>query len=147
MTARTQALRLVRTVTGSPERVFEAWTAAEQVKRWTCPDPVADVDVDVDLRVGGQYSIRMHVEGGPFTAYGTYREVDPPRRLVYTWGWKEEGHAMEVETLVTVEFLPIEGGTEIRLIHSGFPTPDDRDGHREGWKICVGRIAELVGAK
>lgn len=147
MTAKTQEVRLVRSVTGSPERVFEAWTAPEQVKCWTCPDPGAGVDVDIDLRVGGHYTIRMHVEGGPFTAYGTYREVDPPRQLAYTWGWKEEAHAMGAETVLTVEFAPIEGGTEIRLTHSGFPTPDDRAGHEEGWKICVGRLAALVGAQ
>ncbi len=147
MTPMTEALRLVRTVAGSPERAFEAWTSPEQVSRWTCPDPTASVDVEIDLRVGGHYLIRMHVEGGPFTAHGTYREVDPPRRLVYTWGWKEEAHAMKAETVVTVEFAPVEEGTEIRLTHSGFPAPDDRDGHAEGWKICVDRFADLVGAE
>lgn len=147
MTAMTKALKLVRTVAANPGRVFEAWTSPEQVKRWTCPDPTASVDVEIDLRVGGHYSICMHVEGGPFTAHGTYREVDPPRRLVYTWGWKEEAHAMKAETVVTVEFVPAQGGTEIRLTHIGFPTPDDRDGHGEGWKICVERLAEMVDAQ
>ncbi len=147
MALMTRALRLVRTIPASPERVFEAWTTQAQVARWTCPDPGASVDVEIDLRVGGHYSIRMNVEGGPFTTYGTYREIDPPHRLVYTWGWKEEIHAMKAETVVTVEFLPVEGGTEIRLTHEGFPTPDDRDGHEEGWKICVGRFAELVAGQ
>ena len=147
MAPMTKTLRLVRTVAASPERAFEAWSDPEQVSRWTCPDPTASVDVEIDLRVGGRYLIRMHVEGGPFTAHGTYREVDPPRRLVYTWGWKEEAHAMKAETVVTVEFAPVEKGTEIRLTHSGFPTPDDRDGHEEGWKICVDRFAELVGGE
>lgn len=146
MSAMTKALRVVRTVAASPERAFAAWTRQEQVALWTCPDPGARVDVEIDLRVGGDYSICMHVEGGPFTAYGTYREVDPPRRLVYTWGWKEEAHAMKAETVVTVEFVPVEDGTEIRLTHEGFPTPDDRAGHEEGWKICVGRFAETVAA-
>lgn len=147
MTTTTRALHIVRTLAGSPERVFEAWTNPEQVKLWTCPDPGARVDVEIDLRVGGHYSIRMHVEGGPFTAYGTYREVDPPRRLVYTWDWKGEPHAMKAETVVTVDFVPTEDGTEIRLTHDGFPTTDDRDGHEEGWKICVGRIAEAVAGR
>lgn len=143
----TEALHLVRNVSASPERVFAAWTTPDQVKRWTCPDPTARVDVEIDLRVDGDYSICMHVEGGPFTAFGTYREVDAPRRLVYTWGWKEEAHAMKAETVVTVEFVPVEGGTEIRLTHSGFPAADDRDGHRQGWEICVERFAELVDGR
>ena len=144
--AMTKALRLVRTVTASPERVFEAWTTSEQMKRWTCPDPTASVDVEIDLRVGGRYSIRMDVEGGPFIAHGTYQEVDPPRRLVYTWGWKQP-HPMKAETVVTVEFEPVEDGTEIRLTHTGFPTGDDREGHEQGWTLCLDRLADQVGGR
>ena len=50
-------------------------------------------------------------------------------------------------TGLAVEFVPVEGGTEIRLTHDGFPTTDDRDGHEEGWTICVGRIAALVDGR
>ena len=54
---------------------------------------------------------------------------------------------MNAETVVTVDFVPVEDGTEIRLTHGGFPTPDDRDGHQEGWTICVGRLAETVAGR
>ncbi len=144
MTTNPLALHLSRTVAASPARIFDAWTVADQLKRWTCPDPNAAVEVDIDLRAGGHYSIRMDAEGGPFTALGTYRVVDSPRRLVYTWRWKEETHPMREETLVTVELVPVEGGTEIRLAHESFPTPSDVDGHEEGWKICLDRLADLV---
>ena len=147
MSSATESLHLTHTITAPPARLYDAWTSADQLKRWTCPDPSASVDVGISLRAGGQYSIRMNVEGGPFTACGTYREVDRPNRLVYTWAWKEEVHPMKTETVVTVEFVPAGGGTEIRLTHEGFPTPGDRDGHEEGWKICVGRLGELVEAK
>ena len=143
MAPMTKALRLIRTIPASPERVFEAWTTSEQMERWTCPDPTAHVEVDIDLRVGGRYLIRMEVEGGPFTAFGTYREIDPPRRLVYTWEWKQP-HPMQVETVVTVEFHPVERGTEIRLTHEGFPASSDRDGHETGWKICTEKLADMV---
>ena len=143
MAPMTKALRLVRTIPASPERVFEAWTTSEQMERWTCPDPTARVEVDIELRVGGRYLICMEVEGGPFTAFGTYREIDPPRRLVYTWQWKQP-HTMEVETVVTVEFLAVEGGTEIRLTHEGFSASSDRDGHETSWKMCTAKLADLV---
>ena len=64
MDTKTIALQMVRTVAASPERVFEVWTSSEQLERWTCPDPNAHVEVDIDLRVGGRYSISMEVEGG-----------------------------------------------------------------------------------
>lgn len=143
MDPETTPLTLRRTVAATPERVFDAWTTREQMERWTHPDPSAGVEVDVDLRVGGRYSIRLEVEEGYVTACGTYREVAPPRRLVYTWGWQEP-HPMKAETVVTVEFLPVDEGTEIRLSHEGFPTPSDKDGHEEGWKLCMERLAEVV---
>lgn len=147
MTATPLALQLSRIVAASPARIFDAWTVADQLKRWTCPDPNASVEADIDLRTGGHYSIRMGAEGGPFTAHGTYSKVDPPRRLAYTWGWKEETHPMREETLVTVELAPVQDGTEIRLTHEGFPTPSDVDGHKQGWRICLERLAELLTAR
>ena len=140
----TSALHFLRTVPATSERLLAAWTLREHMERWTHPDPSAGVEVEVDLRVGGHYAIRLEVEGGHVTAHGTYREVDPPRRLVYTWGWREP-HPMKAETLVTVEFVPVEEGTGIRLSHEGFPMPGDRDGHEEGWNICLERLSELVG--
>lgn len=146
MTVETEkSLTITRTVAASPEAVFEAWTRPERMKKWKCPDPNADVRVVVDLRVGGAYEVTMGIEGGPFTAHGTYREIDPPRRLVYTWDWREDAHRMGVETLVTVEFEAVEGGTEIRLTHEGFPTDEARTGHLEGWTACAERLATLAG--
>lgn len=144
MTPRAASLHIAHNFPASPARLFDAWTTPDGLKRWTCPDPGAIVDVDIDLRPGGRYSIRMHVEGGPVTAHGAYREIDRPNRLVYTWAWAEDSHPMRRETLVTVELAPTGDGTEVRLTHEGFPTPADRDGHEEGWRICLGRLAELI---
>ena len=139
------ALRLTKTIAARPEAVFEAWTDAERMSRWCCPDPTARVDVQVELRVGGGYRIRMDVEGGPYTARGTYREIDPPRRLVYTWDWVEEAHRMGVETVVTVEFVEVDGGTRVELTHEGFPTAEARSGHEEGWTACLERLGDATG--
>ena len=144
MSPNTESLHLTRILPTTTAQLFDAWTTADQLKRWTCPDPNAEVSVNIDLRAGGHYSIRMDAEGGPFTAHGTYRVVDRPRRLVYTWAWREEAHPMREETLVTVELVQAADGTEVRLAHEGFPTPGDRDGHEQGWKICLDRLAELV---
>ena len=147
MSPNTESLHLTRIIPASPERIFDAWTTADLLGRWTCPDPGAKVAIDIDPRKGGHYSIRMDADGGPFTAHGIYRVIDRPRRLVHTWAWAEDTHPMNEETVVTVEFVPVEEDTEIRLTHEGFPTPADRDGHEEGWKICLGRLAELFGVQ
>lgn len=140
-----QALRLTKTISASPEDVFQAWTRPEHMRNWCCPDPTADVDVHVDLRVGGAYSIRMGFDEGAHTAVGVYKEIDPPNRLVYTWDWKDGDHHMGVETIVTVAFTEVDGGTQVTLTHEGFPAVEPKVGHEEGWTVCLERLASLHG--
>jgi len=73
---------------------------------------------------------------------GTYVEVQPPSRLVYTWQW---GHR-EDETLVTVEFNDRDGGTELVLTHERFRDEPDVTLHGEGWDGCFTRLGELLAA-
>jgi len=141
----TQALSLTKSIAATPEAVFEALTSAEHMSRWCCPDPTADVDIEVDLRVGGAFQIKMDVEGGPYTAHGVYREIDPPRRLVYTWDWREADHRMDVETVVTIELSEVDGGTLMQLTHEGFPSVEAKAAHEEGWTPCLEHLARVVG--
>lgn len=141
----TQALRLTKTIRASRKAVFEAWTRPEHMRGWCCPDPTADVDVHIDLRVGGAYSIRMGFEEGAHTAQGVYRLIDPPKRLVYTWDWLDGEYRMGVETVVTVEFAEVEGGTEVTLTHEGFPVSQPRVSHEEGWSACLERLERMLG--
>ena len=146
MDPKTTTLTLRRTVPATPKQIFAAWTTREHMERWTHPDTTAGVEVEVDLRVGGHYSMRLEVEGGHVTACGTYREVDPPRQLVYTsWGWKET-HPMKAETLVTVEIVPTEEGTEIRLSQEGFPRAQ-RPGRARGGVEDLSGTARRPGGR
>ena len=138
-----EALRLTRVLPAPPDRVFDAWTREEHRLHWACPKGATLLSAESDLRVGGRHRLRMDVDGVPHTAFGVYREIDRPRRLVYTWDWEEEDQRMG-ETVVTVEFVPVDGGTEVRLVHSGIPTPESRDGHGKGWTSCLERLEELL---
>lgn len=135
-------VHIKRTIAADRRTVWNAWTRPEQMKRWSCPDPHGVREVVSDFRVGGSYTIRMSVDGQEHTAFGTYREIDEPRRLVYTWDWQEEDNAMG-ETLVTVEFEEVEGGTEVVLRHQGFPVEEARKGHGEGWRACLANFERL----
>ena len=73
---------------------------------------------------------------------GTYREIDPPDRLVYTWQWQNKEGAPE--TIVTVEFRAHATGTELVLIHD-LPDTDARDRHEDGWSRCLDKFAQLFG--
>lgn len=136
-------LRLTRTIKASPARVFEAWTTPEQMRQWSCPEGLELADVQIDLQVGGPFLLDMQdPDGGHHTAFGEYREIDPPHRLVYTWDWKQEEHRMG-ETLITVEFNSAGEHTEVVMTHEKMPSIEMRDSHNEGWTSCLNRLERL----
>ena len=139
----TSSLTVTRTIKASADRVFDAWTQPEHMKRWAAPEGVEVQEAQVDLTVGGRYHIRMlSNEGVEHNAVGIYREVTRPTRLVYTWSWEEKDHDVG-ETLVTVEFNAQGDSTEVVVLHEGFPAAEARDGHEQGWTSCLSQLAEL----
>lgn len=138
-------LNLTRTYSAPRDDVFRAWTEPEALKRWFAPsDEFSTPIAEVDLRVGGAYRIGMKPpdQEDMFIVVGTYREVQPPERLVFTWSWEE---GMDVgETLVTVEFRDLGGSTEVVLTHELFPNEQARDKHNEGWSGCLERLEKIL---
>lgn len=138
------ALTLVRTVDAPRERVFRAWTDPTELARWWWP-PRFQTTYEIDLRVGGVYSFRSIPlpDIGVLAVSGTFLEVDPPARLVYTWRW--EG-TTDPATRVVVEFSDHGAQTEITITHSGFPDEQDRANHAQGWNDCLARLVERAAA-
>lgn len=132
-------LQLTRLIRGKREKVFEAWTRPELVQNWFCPEGLRVVSAEVDARVGGKYRISMKGDDDVYTAYGTYQEIVPQQKLVFTWQWDE--HDL-VETLVTVEFKDKNGGTEITLTHNKFVDPKAVKFHKEGWTSTLENLAK-----
>jgi uncharacterized protein YndB with AHSA1/START domain len=127
--------------------VFEAWVTPEVLRRWWGAGPDwSSPSVEIDLRPGGTYRLSMQDPAGTDrTVGGRYMEVDPPRRLVYTWAWEPHGAEDEDATLVTVEFHePEPGRTRVVLTHSGFADAGRRDMHREGWELCIANLRSRV---
>ena len=90
-TTAARTVQVSRRIPAAAAELFRAWTEPDQLRRWSCPEGAEVSEATVDLRVGGRYRIRMTGSaGGVFTVSGAYREIDPPRRLVYTWDWEEE---------------------------------------------------------
>lgn len=137
-------LHLRRTFAAPREKVFRAWTDPEELKTWWGPAGYATPMAEVDLRVGGKYRLGMRKlpDGEIFYLSGTYREVRPPEKLVYTWSW--EGEPELRETLVTVEFQEMGHSTEVILTHEFFPSQKVRDDHNKGWTSCLDRLARAL---
>ena len=147
------ALRLTRRFAAARERVFDAWTTPEALKRWWCPPGWRPERIEVDLRIGGAYSIAMSRVGGggTVTVRGQFVEVRPPERLVYTWRW-EGVFAQMPETLVTVELRgevrgergTAEDETVLTLRHENFADFAIRQQHRSGWIAACDRLDEML---
>ena len=135
-------VRISRVLNAPPERVFRAWTTPEEMKNWASPPGYTNPFVGADLRVGGRYEIHMLAPSGLLRRVaGTYREIDPPRKLVYTWLWEEPAGAPE--SVVTVEFRPHAQGTELILLHDCLPTAESREQHAQGWTGCLVKLLDL----
>lgn len=137
-------LNLKRIFSAPRDKVFKAWTDPEELKKWWGPDGYATPTAEVDLRIGGTYRFGMMKlpNGEIFYLAGTFREVRPPKRLVYTWRWEAEPE--RGETLVTVEFRDRGGSTEVVVTHELFPTEKARQDHEKGWSSCLDRLARVL---
>ncbi len=85
-----------------PTVVFEALTDPDKLAKWWGPGEFTSPSIELDLRVGGGYRIAMQPpEGELFYLSGEFREIDPPRRLAYTFRW-EDPDPDDQETLATL---------------------------------------------
>ena len=138
--------RLERSFAASPEDVFDAWTNPQVLERWwTVQSGDGSPRCEVDLRVGGRYVLRMRDDSGELHVVGgEYREVDRPRRLVYTWRWEGDGglHPGHV-SVVTVEFRADGDVTNVVLEHSGLASEESRTRHGAGWQAVLERLARV----
>ena len=120
------------------ERVWAALTDPSELTRWF-PD-VAELDV----RPGGDGVFTFDVDGGTVDVQVHVEAVEPMHRFAFRWGSGPElgpGHA----TLVEFTLKPAEGGTQVRLVESGFaalPDAEDRrNGNIDGWGTKLGQLA------
>ncbi len=128
----TDAVIVTRRIAASPATVFSFFSDAE---RWTAWQGVDGV---VECRPGGAFRLRM--PGGEVAA-GSFVELVPARRIVFTWGWEGDGNPVPVgSTTVVVELEPDGDGTLLRLTHGPLGAPFDAH-HRDGWERYLERLA------
>lgn len=150
--ASARQVRITRFLRAPRERVFAAWTDAEQLKQWMGPADFICLDAISDPRPGGRHYIKMR---GPSTncapgetpvirdsfTNGEYLEVNPPELIRFSWNsnkWPDE------HTVVTIRLKDVAGGTELELMHDGFVSEVAAEGHNKGWNGCVDKLAAFV---
>lgn len=134
-------LVVTRTINAPARIVFEAWTQPDLFRRWWVPKSYGLnlVSCEMDVRVGGQYRLTFLHEGSTMEFFGTYLEVTPDSRIVWT---NDEGDACQTVTTVTFEE---KGGQTLLTIHDRYPTKEAVDtGSTGAMPEVMDQLEELV---
>ena len=138
----TETTEVVRelTIAAKPETVWEFLVDEEKAKRWM------GIDAKLEPQPGGLYRVEIIPDA---VARGTFLEIDPPRRLVFTWGWepRPDGETYDVEpgqSTVEITLEPDGDGTHLRFEHRDLPSGESAARHGHGWDHFLPRLAEAA---
>jgi uncharacterized protein YndB with AHSA1/START domain len=121
-------------IAAPPATVFAFLTDPQKILSWM------GAEAQTDARPGGLYLIK-NVSGRPDrTARGQFREVVPVHRLAYSFGWEGDEEVPPGSGLVEIDLVERDGGTLVRMTHSGLPNAAQCAGHAKGWAHYLGRL-------
>lgn len=146
-------LKLERIVPVSPEQIWEAWTNGDTYSEWFCPKPWGVTKAELDVRPGGKSLVVMKGPEGPEVPNeGTYLEVAPNQRLVFTDYVSEGFHPTGEGFMVgVIELEAVEGGTKYTAM-ALHKNAEDKDKHAEmgfepGWGAALDQLVEYIQSK
>jgi uncharacterized protein YndB with AHSA1/START domain len=122
-------------IAARPETVFAYFTDPARYVQWM------GEHATLQPFPGGTYRVRIR-DG--VEAAGRFLEVDPPHRLVFSWGWTNDQAVPPGTTRVVVMLEEEDGGTRVVLRHHGLPDDAQRDQHRKGWERYLDRLGVRV---
>jgi uncharacterized protein YndB with AHSA1/START domain len=117
-------------IEADPERVFAFFTEPESMVRWM------GEYAELEPLPGGRFAV--DIRGVPVR--GRYLQVEPPHRLVVSWGHAGSSRLPPGASTVEVRLTPTAGGTQVEIAHSGLPEPE-ATGHHAGWRHYLSRLA------
>ena len=152
-------LLLERTADVPVERVWKGWTDPEQLKQWWTPAPWKTVEAETDLRPGGIFrTVMLSPEGEKFPNLGSYLEVIPNERLIWTAALKPGFRPQPTSVLGEILFTAVitfektaTGGTKYTA-HVMHQTEEHRKQHEEmgfvaGWSAVWDQLVALIKAE
>ena len=130
-----------REIAASAEDLFDAWLDAQSLGSWLKPSGIRETRAETDPREGGSFRIVMVTADSSLVHTGTYREIDRPRRLVFTWSSPATRFR---DSVVTVTFRPSSGSTVVEIHQVGLPDEEAQAGHHAGWSDALRELSGRV---
>ena len=122
-------------IDATPETIWPFLTEADRHVEWN------GTEAEVDARPGGVYRVLV---GGAHRSAGTFVEVVPNEKVVFTFGWEQEGNPITPgSSTVEITLHPDGDKTRVRLVHRGLPDDAVSD-HTNGWDHYLGRLATVA---
>lgn len=140
---RDRILRIERTFQAPIEKVFDAWTSAEVLRRWLHAGPDWETPIaEIDLRVGGRIRIVMRdADAAEHGASGEYLLIERPNRIVFSWTF--DAHPDNPQ-LIELQLSERDGVTTVVMINSGVGTEAQETDQRIGWRLCLDNLAPAL---
>jgi uncharacterized protein YndB with AHSA1/START domain len=117
--------------------VFAFLTDPEKILQWMGTESTTEV------QPGGIYLVKG-VGNDKRTARGAFREVVPVHRLAYSFGWEGRDDVPPGSSLIEIDLIERDGGTLLRMTHSGLPNAELCASHAEGWAHYLGRLTQAA---
>lgn len=135
------SLKISRTIKAPAQALFNAWLDPEMLARFMIPgDNMSVSKATIDPIQGGRFDIIMMAGEQEIPHHGIYMKITPHSQLIFTW---QSSYSVDDST-VTLDFKPVDGGTEISLHHVKFRDEETRDNHKGGWGSIIGKLAEIT---
>lgn len=130
-----------REIAAPAEDLFDAWLDAESLGTWLKPGGIRETRAETDPREGGTFRIVMVDDESSLVHSGTYREIDRPRRLVFTWSSPATQFR---DSIVTVTFQPSLNLTVVELHQVGLPDEEAQTSHEAGWSEVLRELSRTT---
>jgi uncharacterized protein YndB with AHSA1/START domain len=140
-------LRITREFDAPPEQVFDQWLNPKHVSYWFAPDGYTVTSCDFRPDKGGSWEVVYASPSESCTERGSFLEVNPPKRLVFTLSQFGSEGVTASETIIVVTFEATANGTRMHFHQSGFETAQRRDDHVVGWGECFDKLSDRLTAR
>lgn len=136
------SLEITRHLPFPPERVFDAWLDPKMLSKFMIPGAGVTIpDATSDAKVGGRFNIIMRVpNAGDIPHQGEYKIINRATQLQFSW----ESPNSTDNSIVTLDFEPKDGGTDLRLHHLRFPSEQSQADHNGGWTSILAKLDEVL---